>query len=113
MYDENIHDMVEYFVEVFMDDLLVFGESFELCLINLDRVFARCEETNMVLNREKCHFLVKEGIVLGHKISKNGLEVDKAKVEVIEAPILVAPNWELPFELLCDSTDIVVGAALG
>ncbi|GJS24373.1 reverse transcriptase domain-containing protein [Tanacetum coccineum] len=43
----------------------------------------RCEDTNLVLNWEKCHFMVKEGIVLGHKISKNGLEVDRAKVDVI------------------------------
>ncbi|GJT64176.1 reverse transcriptase domain-containing protein [Tanacetum coccineum] len=43
----------------------------------------RCEDTNLVLNWEKCHFMVKEGIVLGHKISKSGVEVDKAKVDVI------------------------------
>ncbi|XP_049342914.1 uncharacterized protein LOC125807238 [Solanum verrucosum] len=78
------HDMVELFVEVFMDEFSVFGESFELCLTNLDRVLARCEETNLVLNWEKYHFLVRERIVLGHKISKSGLEVDKSKVEVIE-----------------------------
>jgi len=72
------HDMVEDFVEVFMDDLSVFGESLDLCLSNFDRVLARSEETNLVLNGEKCHFLVREGIVLGHKISRNGLEVDKA-----------------------------------
>ena len=78
------HDMVDDFFDVFMEDLSVFGESFELCLINLDRVFARCEETNMVLNREKCHFLVKEGIVLGHKVSKSWQEVNKAKIEVIK-----------------------------
>ena len=74
------HDMVEDFVEVFMDDFSVFGESFELFLINFDSILARCEETNLVLNWEKCHFLVREGIVLGHKVSKSGLEVYKAKV---------------------------------
>ena len=62
-------DMVEYFVEVFIDDFSVYGNSFEKCLQNLDRVLARCEETNLVLNWEKCHFLEKEGIVLGHKVS--------------------------------------------
>ncbi|GJR42725.1 putative ribonuclease H-like domain-containing protein [Tanacetum coccineum] len=46
-------------------------------------MLARCEETNLVLNWEKCHFMVKEGIVLGHKISKAGIEYDKAKVDVI------------------------------
>ncbi|XP_055812065.1 uncharacterized protein LOC129881982 [Solanum dulcamara] len=171
------HDMVEDFVEVFMDDFSVFGESFDLCLKNLEKVLARCEETNLVLNWEKCHFLVKEGIVLGHKVSKDGLEVDKAKIEVIEklsppisvkgvrsflghagfyrrfikdfskiakpmcgllekevkfvfddeclqafellkkklieAPILLAPNWELPFVLMCDASDTAVGAVLG
>ncbi|KAK1632006.1 hypothetical protein QYE76_006321 [Lolium multiflorum] len=44
----------------------------------------RCEETNLVLNWEKCHFMVNEGIVLGHKISERGIEVDRAKVEAIE-----------------------------
>ncbi|MCI53475.1 reverse transcriptase, partial [Trifolium medium] len=67
-----------------MDDFSVFGPSFELCLKNLDTVLKRCVETNLVLNWEKCHFMVTEGIVLGHKISSKGIEVDKAKVEVIE-----------------------------
>ena len=57
------HDMVDDFVEVFMDEFSVFGESFVLCLLNLDRFLARCKETNLVLNWEKCHFLVMEGIV--------------------------------------------------
>lgn len=77
-------EMVEHFVEVFKDDFSVFGDSFGLCLENLAKVLERCEETNLVLNWEKCHFMVKEGIVLGHKVSRNGLEVDKAKVETIE-----------------------------
>ncbi|GKC48005.1 reverse transcriptase domain-containing protein, partial [Tanacetum coccineum] len=77
------HDMVEDFMEVFMDDFLVFSNSFDCCLANLDRMLARCEETNLVLNWEKCHFKVKEGIVLGHKISGAGIEVDRAKIDVI------------------------------
>ncbi|GJS80560.1 reverse transcriptase domain-containing protein [Tanacetum coccineum] len=77
------HDMVEYFMEVFMDDFSVFGNSFEQCLNNLDKMLGRCEETNLVLNWGKCHFMVKEGIVLGHKISGKGIEVDKAKIDVI------------------------------
>ena len=44
---------------------------------------ARCEKKNLVLNLEKCHFMVQEGIVLGHKVSGAGIEVDKAKIEVI------------------------------
>uniref|UniRef100_A0A1S3XLM1 RNA-directed DNA polymerase homolog n=1 Tax=Nicotiana tabacum TaxID=4097 RepID=A0A1S3XLM1_TOBAC len=76
-------DMVEDILEVFMDDFRVVGDSFDECLKNLDRVLARCEETNPVLNWAKCHFMVEEGIVLGHKISKHGIEVDKAKIDVI------------------------------
>ncbi|GJS17350.1 reverse transcriptase domain-containing protein [Tanacetum coccineum] len=48
-----------------------------------DKMLKRCEDTNLVLNWEKCHFMVKEGIVLDHKISKSGIEVDRAKVDVI------------------------------
>ncbi|GKC67220.1 reverse transcriptase domain-containing protein [Tanacetum coccineum] len=68
------HDMVEDFMEVFMDDFSVFGNSFNCCLANLDKILARCEETNLVLNWEKCHFMVKEGIILGHKIYGVGSE---------------------------------------
>ena len=77
-------DMVERIIEVFMDDFSVFGSSFDNCLGNVELVLARCEEYNLVLNWEKCHFMVKEGIVLGHKVSSKGIEVDKAKIEAIE-----------------------------
>ena len=77
-------DMVEDTIEVFMDDFSVVGDSFEDCLAHLANVLQICEECNLVLNWEKCHFMVNEGIVLGHQISKNGIEVDKAKIEVIE-----------------------------
>ncbi|GJR12630.1 reverse transcriptase domain-containing protein [Tanacetum coccineum] len=171
------HDMIKKTMEVFMDDFSVFGDSFSSCLSHLDKMLQRCEDTNLVLNWEKCHFMVKEGIVLGHKISKNGIEVDKAKVDVIaklphpttvkgirsflghagfyrrfiqdfskiarpmtrlleketpfifskecieafetlklkltQAPILVAPDWDLPFEIMCDASDFAVGAVLG
>ncbi|GJV02479.1 reverse transcriptase domain-containing protein [Tanacetum coccineum] len=171
------HDMIEKTMEVFMDDFLVFGNSFGTCLSHLDKMLKRCEDTNLCLNWEKSHFMVKEGIVLCHKISKNGIEVDKAKVDVIaklphpttvkgiqsflghigfycrfiedfskiaqlmtrllekdtpfffskecieafqtlkkkltEAPILVAPDWDLPFELMCDASDYAIGAVLG
>ncbi|GJW07580.1 reverse transcriptase domain-containing protein, partial [Tanacetum coccineum] len=137
----------------------------------------RCEDTKLALNWEKSHFMVKEGIVLGHKISRKGIEVDKAKVDVIsklphpttvkgirsflghagfyrrfikdfskisrpmthllekntpfifledcilafqtlkkkltEAPILIAPNWDQPFEIMCDASDYAIGAVLG
>ena len=77
-------DFLENIMEVFMDDFSVYGQSFEECLENLERVLERCVKVNLVLNWEKCHFMVQEGIVLGHIISNRGIEVDKAKIEVIE-----------------------------
>nr|GEZ44931.1 reverse transcriptase domain-containing protein [Tanacetum cinerariifolium] len=77
------HDMVEKTMEVFMDDFSVFGNSFENCLSRLDKMLQRCKDTNLSLNWEKSHFMVKDGIVLGYKISKNRIEVDRAKVDVI------------------------------
>ncbi|KAI3762510.1 hypothetical protein L1987_52940 [Smallanthus sonchifolius] len=76
-------DMLETFMEVFMDDFLVYGTSFDQCLLNLDRMLKRCIETNLLLNWEKCHFMVTEGIVLGHKVSREGIEVDRAKIDTI------------------------------
>nr|GEZ14828.1 reverse transcriptase domain-containing protein [Tanacetum cinerariifolium] len=104
-----------------------------------EKMLKRCEDTNLCLNWENSHFMVKEGIVLGHKISKNGIEVDKAKVEIArpmthilekdttfffskecveafqtlkkkltEAPILIAPDWDLPFELMYDASDFAI-----
>jgi len=170
-------DMIEKNIEVFMDDFSVFGKSFDQCFFHLDDVLKRYTETNLILNWEKCHFMVIEGIVLGHKISSKGIEVDQAKIEVIKklpppvnvkgvrsflghagfyrrfikdfskiakplcnllvkdnefnfdakclhvfslikekfvtAPIIIAPNWDLSFVLMCDASDYVVGAVLG
>ena len=77
-------NMVEKKIEVFMDNFSVLGKSFDNCLENLRQALIRCEETNLMLNWEKCHFMVNEGIVLGHRISERGIEVDKAKIEIIE-----------------------------
>nr|GEU50190.1 reverse transcriptase domain-containing protein [Tanacetum cinerariifolium] len=139
------HDMIEKTIEVFMDDFLVFGNSFQCCLSHLERMLKRCEDTSLCLNWEKSHFMVKEAIVFGHKISKQGIEVDKAKVDVItklphpttvkdtpfifskecveafqtlkrkltKAHILIAPDWDMPFELMCDACDFAIGAILG
>ncbi|GKD60966.1 reverse transcriptase domain-containing protein [Tanacetum coccineum] len=127
------HDMIEKTMEVFMDDFSVFEDSFSSCLSHLDMILKWCEDTNLVLNWEKCYFMVKEGIVLSHKISKRCTEVDRAKVDVIaklpplttsqssfeilkkkltEAHILVSPNWDLPFEIMCDASDFAIGAVL-
>ncbi|GKA90917.1 reverse transcriptase domain-containing protein [Tanacetum coccineum] len=171
------HDMIKKTMEVVMDDFSVFGNSFGNCLSHADKMLQRCEDTNLCLNWENSHFMVKEGIVLGHKISKNRIEVDKAKVDVIaklphpttvkgvrsflghagfyrrfikdfsknfrpmthllekntpfifsneciqafetlkkkltQAPFLIAPDWDLPFELMCDASDFAIGAVLG
>ncbi|GKD29624.1 reverse transcriptase domain-containing protein [Tanacetum coccineum] len=96
------HDMIEESVEVFIDDFSIFENSFDNCLHNLDKMLQRCKDANLVLNREKCHFMVKEGIVLGHKVSGAGLEVDKAKIDVISKlpPLLMSKAlevfWDMP-----------------
>ncbi|XP_019248466.1 PREDICTED: uncharacterized protein LOC109227723 [Nicotiana attenuata] len=93
-------DMVEDIMEVFMDDFSMVGDSIEDYLHNLQRVLRRRMETSLVLNWEKCHFMVREGIVLGHRVSSKGIEVDHAKVDVIEKlppPTLVKAvrSWHL------------------
>ncbi|RDY14188.1 Retrovirus-related Pol polyprotein, partial [Mucuna pruriens] len=77
-------------MEVFMDDFTVYAESFDACLENLSRVLIRCINTNLVLNFEKCHLMVIEGIVLGHLVSNRGIEVDKAKIEIITSLLNLA-----------------------
>ncbi|GJS16388.1 reverse transcriptase domain-containing protein [Tanacetum coccineum] len=77
------HDMIEESIKLFMDDFSVFGNSFDHCLNNLDKKLQHCKDAHLVLNWEKCHFMVKEGIVLGHKVSEAGFEVDKEKIKVI------------------------------
>nr|GEY95886.1 reverse transcriptase domain-containing protein [Tanacetum cinerariifolium] len=98
------HDMVEKTMEVFMDDFSVFGNSFENCLSCLDKMLQRCEDTNLSLNWKKSHFMVKEGIFLGHKISKNGIVVDRAKVNVIA---------KLPHPMTVKDVRSFLGAVLG
>ena len=159
-------DMTEIILEIFMDDFSVFGDSYEGCLENLRKVLERFQEKNLVLNWEKCHFMVTQGIVLGHIVSKKGIEVDKAKVELISnlptskcvrdirsflghtrfyrrfikdfsviarplcnllakaafdklktmlvsPSIMRSPNWNLPFEIMCDASDYAIGVVLG
>jgi hypothetical protein len=66
-------------MEVFMDDFSVYGGSFDKCLVNLNKVLERCEDQHLILNWEKCHFMPPEGVVLGHLVSRRGIEVDRAK----------------------------------
>ncbi|XP_070026158.1 uncharacterized protein [Nicotiana sylvestris] len=104
-------DMVEDIMEVFMDDFSLVRNSFDECLINLTRVLKQCIDTNLVLNWEKCHFMVQEGIVLGAP----GVQVafEELKKRLVTAAIIIAPDWEQPFELMCDANDYAVGAVLG
>ncbi|WKA13012.1 hypothetical protein VitviT2T_030349 [Vitis vinifera] len=128
------NDMVERIMEVFMDDITVYGGTFEECLVNLEAVLHRCIEKDLVLNWEKYHFMVRQGIVLGHIISEKGIEVDKAKVElIVKLPSLTTvkgirqflghvgfyrrfikdfSNLSKPL-LMCDASDFAVGAVLG
>ena len=76
-------DLAEEVMEIFMDDFTVYGSSFEQCLHNLGTVLQRCNDKNLALNWEKCHFMVTEGIVLGHMISAARLKVDQEKVSII------------------------------
>ena len=66
-----------------MDDLTIYGEDFGDCFSNLETILQRYIEKNLVLNWEKCHFIVEKGIVLGHVISKKDIEVDKVKIKLI------------------------------
>ena len=77
-------DFCEKIVEVFMDDFSVYGSSFDDCLSNLDRFLQRCEETNLVLNWEKCHFMVNEGIFWGIKFLKEVLKLTKLKLMLLK-----------------------------
>ncbi|XP_052878396.1 uncharacterized protein LOC128285109 [Gossypium arboreum] len=99
-------DMVESFLEVFMDDFSVFRNDFVDCLRNLKLVLCCCEETNLVLNWEKCYFIVSEGIVLGYRA------FEELKKRLVAALIVVALEWTLPFELMCDASDYVMGVVL-
>ena len=164
-------DMFEKTIEVFIDDFSILGNSFDNCLENLRSVLVRCEETNLVPDWEKFHFMAQKSIILGHRISARGIEVNKAKIEAIEKlpppslvkgirsflghtwfyrrfikdfsqiakpvsnllvkgtpfdfdeqcvqafsilkPIVVALDWDLPFELMCNASDYAIGAVLG
>ena len=74
--------LIENCIEIFMDDFTVYGNSFNQCLDHLTKVLKWCINTNLILNYEKYHFMVQQGIVLGHVVSARGIEVDKAQVDL-------------------------------
>ena len=77
-------DFLGYSLEVFMDDFSVFGDDFDSCLAYLTKILEVCVRKRLVLSWEKSHFMVREGVVLGHLVSDKGLEVNNAKIEVIQ-----------------------------
>nr|GEZ13037.1 reverse transcriptase domain-containing protein [Tanacetum cinerariifolium] len=99
------HDMVEKTMEVFMDDFLVFGNSFENCLSRLDKMLQRIE-----VNRAKVDVIAK----LPHPTTvKDCIKAFQTlKKKLTEAPILIDPIWDLPFELMFDASDFAIGAVL-
>ncbi|GJY18284.1 reverse transcriptase domain-containing protein [Tanacetum coccineum] len=104
----------DHFLLPFMDQMLkrLAGNEYYCFLDGFsEKMLKRCEDTNLALNWEKSHFMVKEGIVLGHKISKKGIEVDKAKIDVIAKLPTHLPSK--PFELMCDASDSAIGTVLG
>ena len=77
------YDFLSDSLEVFIDDFSVVGDDFDSCLAHLTKILEVCLTKRLVLSWEKSHFMVREGVVLGHLVSGKGLEVDKAKIEVI------------------------------
>ena len=92
-------DYVENIIEVFMDNFSVYGDSLDRCLEKLALVLKRCMETNLVLNWEKCHFMVEQGIVLGYVISSRGIEVDKSKIDIMHSLLPLTNMREVRFFL--------------
>ncbi|RDY11791.1 Retrovirus-related Pol polyprotein from transposon 17.6, partial [Mucuna pruriens] len=88
-------DLLQDCMEVFIDDFTVYADSFDACMENLSKVLVRCIDINLVLNFEKCHFMVTEGIVLGHMVSNRGIEVDKSKIDIITSLSNPASVWEV------------------
>jgi hypothetical protein len=84
VHDGIFCDLIKKIMEVFMDDFSVYGKTFEDYLVNLDKVLRRCQDVDLILNWEKCHFMVREGIVLEYKIAEKGIKMDKMKIDVIE-----------------------------
>ena len=76
-------------MEIFMDGFSIYGDSFDQCLHHLKLVLQRCAEKNLTLNWEKCYFMVRHGIILGHAISRKGIEVNIIVVHFVQRCLLV------------------------
>nr|GEU90394.1 retrovirus-related Pol polyprotein from transposon 297 family [Tanacetum cinerariifolium] len=100
-------DMIEKMMEVFMDDFSVFGNSFGTCPSHLDKMLKWCEDTNLCLNWERCHFMKDTPFIFSKECIK---AFQSLKKKLTEAPILVSPDWDLPFELMYDASDFAIGA---
>ncbi|GJW99540.1 retrovirus-related pol polyprotein from transposon TNT 1-94 [Tanacetum coccineum] len=99
------HELIKDSMEVFMNDFSVFGSFFDHCLQNLEKMLKRCEETNLVLNWKKCHFmlLIKDALF---NFSEECIKAyDKLKQDLTRALIIIKPDWSLPFEIMCDIRD--------
>lgn len=83
MHDGNFQWFCDEFFGIFIDDFLVL-ETFWKCLENFTKFLKIYKETNLILIWEKCHFMVKEGIVLAHEVFSSGLVVDRVRIEEIE-----------------------------
>lgn len=70
-------------MEVYMDEFIVYGDTFEKPIENLEKVLIRCKEVNISLSHEECFMMFNEGIVLGNHILSDGIKVDTSKVEII------------------------------
>jgi hypothetical protein len=77
-------DMLNDSMEIFMDDFTPYGVSFQEALQNLEKILKRCIQAHLSLSTEKCHMMMSEGIVLGHFISSQGIQVDPSKIQVIK-----------------------------
>ncbi|KAL1533293.1 hypothetical protein AAHA92_33196 [Salvia divinorum] len=88
-------DLLEECIEIIMDDFTVYGDSFDACLHHLDIMLGRCRAKNLVLNYEKCHFMVTEGIVLGHIVSE---KEENASHSVLVRKIPTVPTWVEEFD---------------